>query len=278
MADVAIFERIPGSLARIDPEAITDAGVWVAPLRPPGSFAGYQGDAILPDESAGEWLGRDAVEPLLADDSTPASAVVELIHRVPATFSEAMDKYPRSSFGADNRGNRSLAEVETIALEAAAAKIGGTLLGITLAQPGSLTTTVVPFGSSFPGKGLRVGFHMDNRDKNPIADRVDSRRRFIASRGPGARMAAMLLPDIVTVGRILGYSEDFVPGYDIYREFLRIYPEGAICVGIPVQPGQGSVMNTDLYVHDGMTLGATKESMTFQVLGEWGRGELARIT
>lgn len=82
----------------------------------------------------------------------------------------------------------------------------------------------------------------------------------------------------MTVGRILGFPEDGVPKYDIYRDYLRRYPGGAICVGMPVKPGQGSLANTDLVVHDGMTLGATQESMTFQILGHWGRGELAKIT
>lgn len=276
MADFSRFEHI-SSFARIDPDAITDAGVWVAPLLPPGPREGYQGEVILPDKSAGEWLGRAAVGPLLADAATPAAAVIELVHRTPSVLNKAMLDYPRSSIGADGRGVRSIAEVETAAIEAAAEKLGGKLLGIALAQPDDLTTTIVPCGSKFPGWGLKVGFHADNRDKKPISDRIDSRRRFIASRGPGSRMAAVLLPDLVTVGRILGYPEELVPGYDIYREYLREYPDGAICVGIPVQPGQGSVVNTDLYVHDGMTLGATEESMTFQILGSWDRGELALV-
>lgn len=274
MADFDRFEHI-SSFARIDPDAITDAGIWVAPLLPPGPHEGYQGEVILPDKSAGEWLGKAAVKPLLADTTTPAAAVIELVHRIPDGLSNAMRNYPRSSIGTDGRGIRSAAEVETAAVEAAAEKLGGKLLGITLAQPDDLTTTIVPCGSEFLGWGLKTGFHSDNRDKKPIADRMDGRRRFIASRGPGSRMAAVLLPDLVTVTRILGYPEEMVPNYDIYREFLRKYPDSAICVGIPVQPGQGSVMNTDLYVHDGMTLGATEESMTFQILGNWYRGELA---
>ena len=276
---MAAFDTLEhlSSFARIDPDAITDAGVWVAPLLPPAPVEGYQTEAILPDKSAGKWLGKAAVEPLFADASTPAAAVVELVHRIPGELSSAMQAYPRSSIGPDGRGVRSSAEAETAALEAAAEKIGGTLLGIALAQPDNLTTTTVPCGSNFPGRGLKVGFHLDNRDKKPIAERVDSRRRFIASRGPGFRMAAVLLPDIVTVARVLGYPDELVPDYDIYREFLRKYPNGAICVGIPVRPGQGSLMNTDLYVHDGMTMDATQESMTFQMLGEWDRGELALV-
>lgn len=37
------------SIARIDPAAVSEAGLWVAPLLPPGEYTGYQIPAILAD-------------------------------------------------------------------------------------------------------------------------------------------------------------------------------------------------------------------------------------
>jgi hypothetical protein len=265
----AVIHEMP-SLARLDSGSIPDR-VWCAPLLPPGRYLGYQDAAILADVPAGQWLGKAAVEPLFADDTTPASSVIELVPRIPSGLRAAMDSYPRDAIGQDGRGQ------PTAELRAAAAELGGTVLHVSLAPSGEANTTVIPLESDYEHRGLRAGFHLDDRDGQPLAQRVESRRRFIPSKGPGVRLAAVCLPDIVTVGRILGVPEDEVPGCDIFREYLRQFPDGAVCVGIPVQPGQGSLVNTDLVVHDGMTIGATETSMTFQILGNWVRGELASL-
>lgn len=257
------------SIARIDPAAVSEAGLWVAPLLPPGEYNGYQDPAIIANVQAGCWMDREALEPLLADDATPAAAVVELVPSIPRALHKAIDAYPRSAIGPDGKGQ------PTPELSAAASGLGGTVVKVALAQPGEANTTVVPLDSEFESRGLRAGFHLDGRDRKSLAKRAESRRRFIPNRGPGGRIAAVCLPDIVTVGRILDFPEEQVPDYSIYREYLRANPEGAVCIGIPVRPGQGSLVNTDLVVHDGMTLGATQESMTFQILGHWERGELA---
>jgi hypothetical protein len=73
-----IIERIP-SLARIDPAAIDEAGVWAAPFLLPGKYNGYYDPAIVADVAAGRWLGKAALEPLFADSITPDSAVIERV-------------------------------------------------------------------------------------------------------------------------------------------------------------------------------------------------------
>lgn len=270
MAIQEMIERI-SSIARIDPGAISDRGLWVAPLLQPGTFEGYQVPAILPDVSAGRWLGRAALEPLMADETTTPSAVVELVTHIPGVVQEALDAYPRSYIGEDTRGR------PTAELVLAASHIGGELLAVTLAQPGEVTTTVAPLKSDLPVRGLKAGLHMDNRNHLPLATRVESKRRFIPNGGPGDRMAAICFPDLVTVGHILGFPEDREPTYAMYWEFLRLFPDAAVCIGIPVRPGQGSVANTDLCIHDGMTIDADEPSITCQILGNWGRGELAHL-
>jgi hypothetical protein len=258
------------TIARIDPDSISETGLWVAPLMSPGRRIGYGYPAILADVQAGRWVGMAALEHLFADETTPDSAVVELVPSIPGALHRAIDSYPRNAIGLDCRGE------PTDELREAASEIGGTILGVALAQPGEANTTVTPLNGKFKYPGLRCGFHVDNKDKKPLVERDRSRRRFIPNRGPGGRLAAFCLPDITTMGRVLGYPEDKVPDHEIYRKYMYEYPRSAVCIGMPVGPGQGSLINTDLILHDGMTIGASQESMTFQVLGNWSRGELAR--
>jgi hypothetical protein len=167
--------------------------------------------------------------------------------------------------------------------------MGGTVLRAALAKADQANTTIIPEtfkDGAIPrprepnGRyrhGVKPGFHVDNRDGKSLAERIQSRRRFIPNSGPGNRIAVVCFADIVTVGRTLGFPEEGVPHYDIFRDYLRTYPDEAICVGIPVAPGEGTVVNTDLVVHDGMTLGTDKRSLTLQILGDWKRGGLARM-
>lgn len=259
------------SIARIDPGLISEAGLWVAPFLPPGRYVGYGYPALIADVQAGCWVGMAALEHLFADETTPESAIVELVPSIPRALHKAIDSYPCNAIGSDCRGE------PTTELREVASDIGGTVLGVALAQPGEANTTVTPLGGNFKYPGLRSGFHIDNKDRKPLSEREESRRRYIPNRGPGDRLAAFCLPDIVTMGRIIGFPEDKVPGHEIFLNYLHKYPRGAVCIGMPVKPGQGSLINTDLIVHDGMTVGATQESMTFQILGNWKLGELARM-
>jgi hypothetical protein len=260
------------TIARFDEDSIPEDGVWVWPMLPPGTYEGYQDPAIVADISAGQRIGKAALAPHFADETTPASVVIEVTKRIPSALHTALESYPRDAIGVDMRGN------PTAALITAAESIGGKVLKATISTPGVPNTTVIPIDSIFPYKGMRAGFHNDQQDRKPLSRRTEGRRRFIPNAGPGSRIAGVCLPDIVTVARALGYPEDEAPDYHLFREYQRRYPEGTFCIGLPVMPGQGSVVNTDLYVHDGMSIGATQESLTVQILGSWSRGELARLS
>src|SRR5687767_3936676 len=118
------------SIARIDPATVSETGLWVAPLLPPGRYDGYQDPAIVADVQAGRWLDQAALEPLFADETTPASAVIELVPRMPKDLQAAMDAYPRDLIGPDGEG------LPTTELRAAISELGGTVLRAALAPPG----------------------------------------------------------------------------------------------------------------------------------------------
>jgi hypothetical protein len=257
---------------RLDGASMPDK-VWVTRFLPAHRHEGYQNYPILPDITAGRWLGKAALEPLFADTATPPSAVIEVM-QMPEELCEAIDAYPRDAFGADRIGDD---EIHMERIEAAALRIGDRFIRIALAQPGELTTTTVPLSQDHPERGKKGGPHIDWQGKLPITQRMRSPRRLIGNAGPGTRMTFFCPTDVVTLAHMTRNPEYYDDPYFMFHDWHRDHPDDLLCVGILVEPRQALIINTDACLHDGSTLFATEESLCVQIIGNWGRGSLLKV-
>ncbi len=261
---------------RIDAVSMPDM-VWMAPFLPAQTYSGYddsnaESPTIIPDISAGRWVGRAALRPFFADEATPAARVAEVV-RMPDQLTRALGEcLLQGTFGDDGIGNGDTSEMRKIISD-----MGGEFNRITLSQPGEKTTTVIPLASGAPGAGKKSGAHIDGRwrgahDKALGEWRLTSPRRLIGNGGPGMRMTFFCPIDVLTIASVAGVSEDIPHAYLAFREYHRKYPGSMYCVGIPVRPGYALVAPTELCLHDGSTFFASEPSVSIQAHGEWGRG------
>jgi hypothetical protein len=126
------------------------------------------------------------------------------------------------------------------------------------------------------GTDQSPGMHVDNRDKLPLARRLQSRRRLGMNIGPCSRWLLACFPDIVTMAEELGRNPEDTPGNTEFQEYVDKYPDKVSCVWIPLPSGWAYKMPSDSMGHDGSTLHNGASHM-YYFLGHWGRGGLAKL-
>jgi hypothetical protein len=219
----------------------------VAALRTAEHEPHYEDGAVVP---AGEWqpLDPDLAERLRPTEATPDAALVELL-RLPPAEPDALAEMARGTFWPDHLPGRSSAEY----------------LGYVMSEPQALTTT------GNPATSRRIGLHIDNWDRLPVATRHLSRRRLCINFGPGTRYLLLGDLNVRSIGRALHPGhETRCPHTDDVRRYVA---EGKAlrCLRIRLHPGDGYVAPTELLPHDGSTEGQPEPSTAAFWLGRWPR-------
>lgn len=217
----------------------------IAPVRLTGSEPGYDGGAVVPDD---DWksLSADDAERHRADDSTPDSARIELVHR------------PLPALDPDDLAGR----LETAArLDPPNGCWPNKLLGCA-ASPGNWATTTEDSGT-----GRRIGLHVDNFDRLSYPRRHQGRRRLCLNLGPGPRYLLVGDHDIQQICRTLHAAPDrrYPHTEDIRRYVAAGHP--LRCLRIRLEPGDGYIAPTEFLPHDGSTAGIDQPSVAAFWLG-----------
>ncbi|MGC0318115.1 hypothetical protein [Kitasatospora acidiphila] len=134
-----------------------------------------------------------------------------------------------------------------------------------------LTTTFNPAG------GRYIGIHLDNWDRLPYRNRLQSRRRPCINVGPGARYLLLGSVDALAICRALhaNYRERHP-----HTEDIRSYVSAGHrlrCLRILLKPGEGYVAPTELVPHDGSTAGLAEPSVAAFWLGHWDVGDFRSL-
>jgi hypothetical protein len=133
-------------------------------------------------------------------------------------------------------------------------------------QPGQATTTIDP------ATGRRIGIHLDNFDKLPLAQRTASRRRLGLNLGPGVRHLLLGNIDILDICQAAGIRHPrHCPHTDDIRRHVadrRALP----LLRLRLDPGDGYIAPTELVPHDGSTLTGEAPSRIAFWLGHWPTG------
>lgn len=233
------FTSIEALIARCD---LADAEVGV---RDPG--LDYQ--AIVP---AGPWRPLTAADagPLRATAGDNPATVIELARALPGWRPEP-----------DQPLTRHIPAPAPFAGHCAAQ-----FLAFTDSQPGQPTTTIDE------SAGLRIGVHLDNFDKLPLAERTASRRRLGLNLGPGVRHLLLGSIDILDICQAAGIRN---PRYCPHTDDIRRHVAGGRrfrLIRLRLDPGDGYIAPTELVPHDGSTLTAEAPSRIAFWLGHWQTG------
>lgn len=155
---------------------------WVASVRLTSDEERYDDGSVVPH---GPWqpLTRDDAECLQADDATPDSVRIELIHQ------------PLPHLATDDEAGRMDAAAR---LDSLPCRWPTELLGCAASPADSDTTT------QDSANGLRIGLHVDNFDRLPYARRHEGRRRLCLNLGPGSRYLLLADRDIQQICQDLG--------------------------------------------------------------------------
>lgn len=216
----------------------------VAALRTTEHEPDYEDGAAVP---AGEWQppDPDLAERLRPTETTPEAALVELV-RLPQAEPEELARMATGTFWPDHLPGRSSAEY----------------LGYVVSESQALTTT------SNPATGRRIGLHIDNWDRLPVATRQLSRRRLCFNFGPGTRYLLLGDLDVRAISRTLhpGHETRCPHTHDVRR---YVAERGLRCLRIRLDPGEGCITPTELLPHDGSTEGESQASTAAFWLGRW---------
>ncbi|WP_194924155.1 hypothetical protein [Catenulispora pinisilvae] len=151
-----------------------------------------------------------------------------------------------------------------------AGRYGADFLAAVDEQPGQPTTTIDP------GVGLRLGIHLDNHDKLPLAERTSSRRRVGLNLGPGHRYLLLGTTDVLDICAANGADRRYYPHTnDIRRHVAAGRPLRLL--RIRLDPGDAYITPTELVPHDGSTLAAKDPSRIAFWLGHWPTGTLESL-
>jgi hypothetical protein len=205
----------------------------------------YECDAIVP---TGDWqpVSKYVARSLKPTADTPDSTIVELVIPPP------LDGSSRGS------GLDSVESAE--------------FLGIFGPQPAGLLTTSFNGGTG----GRYIGLHIDYWDKATYAMRRQSRRRLCLNLGPGSRYLFVGYLDIQDIGFAFGADSGDVPEVDIVRRYFKAgYP--LRCFRLRLDPGDGYLAPTELYPHEGSTMGCADASSVAMWLGHWERRTLKSL-
>ncbi|MEV5486219.1 MULTISPECIES: hypothetical protein [Streptomyces] len=218
---------------------------WVASVRLTSDEEGYDDGSVVPH---GPWqpLTRDDAECLQADDATPDSVQIELIHR------------PLPHFATDDEDGRMDAAAR---LDSLPRGWPTELLGCTASPADSDTTT------QDSANGLRIGMHVDQFERLPYSRRHESRRRLCLNLGPGPRYLLLADRDIQQICQDLG--ADVQRHYPHTEDIRRYVAEGRPlrCLRIRLKPGEGYIAPTEFLPHDGSTSGIEQPSVAAFWLG-----------
>lgn len=220
----------------------------VAALRTTEREPDYEDEAVVP---TGEWrpLDPDLAERLRPTETTPDGALVELV-RLPQAAPDELARMATGTFWPDHLPGRSSAEY----------------LGYVASEPQALTTT------GNPASGRRIGLHIDNWDRQPVATRHLSRRRMCFNFGPGTRYLLLADRDVSAMSRRLHPGDETrCPHTDDVRQYVA---EGRAlrCLRVRLDPGDGYIAPTELLPHDGSTEAQSQASTAAFWLGRWSRG------
>ncbi|TQF06915.1 hypothetical protein E6W39_37895 [Kitasatospora acidiphila] len=143
--------------------------------------------------------------------------------------------------------------------------------GFALSGANTLTTTLNP------ASGRHIGIHLDNWDRLPYRNRLQSRRRLCINAGPGARYLLLGSVDALAICRALhpDYQE-----HHPHTEDIRAYVSAGHCLKclrIFLKPGEGYIAPTELLPHDGSTAGTTEPSTAAFWLGHWDAGDFRSL-
>ncbi|MFJ5066516.1 hypothetical protein ACIQC7_08880 [Kitasatospora sp. NPDC088556] len=141
---------------------------------------------------------------------------------------------------------------------------GATYRGAITCTGDALTTTVRP-----ENRGLRIGLHLDNWDRQTCATRLDSRRRIMANLGPYPRYLLVGEFDAVSICQELypADCDEQYPHTDDVAAFVARRPME--CLRIRIDPGEGYVAPTELLVHDGSTTGIAQGQVVASTAVFW---------
>lgn len=219
----------------------------IAAVRPARSMPIYEDGALVPD---GDWtpITADDAEQLRADDSTPDSVLIELVHR-PLPQCDEDDLAGRLDVAAR--------------LDPLNGRWPRELLGCAISPSNGATTT------EDSATGHRVGLHVDNFDRLPYTRRKQGRRRLCLNLGPGPRYLLIGDRDVRHICRALHTDADLARHYP-HTEDIRQYVTAGHplrCLRIRLEPGDGYIAPTELLPHDGSTAGIDQPSVAAFWLG-----------
>lgn len=217
----------------------------VAPVRQVDGNPGYDDGSLIPSD---DWvpLTIDEAARYQADDSTPDSLRIELVHRA------------LPELDPDDLAGR----LETAArLDPLNGCWPTELLG-SMSSPGNRATTTEDSAT-----GRRIGLHVDNFDRLPYHRRHEGRRRLCLNLGPGARYLLVGDHDIQQICSTLDATSDrhYPHTEDIRQYVLAGHP--LRCLRIRLDPGDGYIAPTEFLPHDGSTGGVAQPSVAAFWLG-----------
>ncbi|MEU3446966.1 hypothetical protein AB0H29_07020 [Streptomyces thermolilacinus] len=207
----------------------------------------FEDGAVIPSRL---WqpLTEEAGSGLLAQASTPSSALVEIV-RPPSPTGDDLHHLAASLGDEDAR-----------------------YLGQALAKPNMLTTT------DNYRDGRLIGLHLDNWDKLTYGRKPFGRRRLALNLGPGTRYIIFGDLDAQAVCRVM-HPRDYTcrhPHTDDYRRHVAAdRPVG--CFRVRIDPGEGYIAPTEYLLHDGSTEGENHPSAVAFWLGRWPYGTLPSL-
>ncbi|WP_037906459.1 hypothetical protein [Actinacidiphila yeochonensis] len=217
----------------------------VAPVRLTVKEPGYDDGALVPSDRWSPLSAADA-ELYRADDSTPASVRIELVHRpLPDLDTDDLTGRLQVAAGLDPLHGRWPAN----------------LLGCAT-SPGNWATTTEDSDTR-----RRIGLHVDNFDRLPYATRHQSRRRLCLNLGPGPRYLLVGDRDVQQICHVLYPDpEQRYPHTDDVRRYAASgHP--LRCLRIRLEPGDGYIAPTEFLPHDGSTVGTGQPSVAAFWLG-----------
>lgn len=159
-------------------------------------------------------------------------------------------------------------------LASAGAELGADYILHRYAEADTVHTTTNPH------TGISAGFHVDNRDQLPLAEKLGSRRRLGVNIGPGDRWILACVPDVVTMADELsdGTSPDpHINTNELLVQYVKRDLGRIACIWLPVPAGMAHLTPTDLFPHDASTFGSAQSSDIFFFLGSWAPGRFPAI-